>query len=729
MTIKLKLGMAFGVIILLTMSCGVLAITRMSAMTATMDNIVNGLAARVIDAASARKALLLSIRAEKNMILVTSQTDTDRFAAEMTEQRNQARAMLQRAQATATEQGRALLGDALAALDRMTAVQDQTLRNARLNSNNLAHDLAIQSGAPALAQASDTLATLGRQMAQSPGADHGDTLLALERLHGAMVQLWADTQLALQAGDMAELGQRTDQVTAAAAALRAQGDAALAQAQRTGTLPAGPAFGGQLSHWLDVEQQILATNRGGGNLLALASSLGDGRKLANETLAAVEAYVSFAQNRMKAEQDAAMTEAEQARVLLIAVVIASLLIGAVAAVWIATSISAGLRRAIGLAQAVSLGDLSQKVTVRTNDEVRDMIDSLNTMTGNLARTAQLADSIAAGELTVQAQPLSDKDSLGLSLQRMLVKLREVVSDASGAADNVSAGSAQLSSASGDLSQGATQQAAAAEQASASMEQMAANIKQTADNAAQTERIARQSSNDAQTSGEAVSRAVVAMQTIAEKITIVQEIARQTDLLALNAAVEAARAGEHGRGFAVVASEVRKLAERSQTAAAEISTMSSQTVKAAQDAGQMLARLVPDIRKTAELVTEISASCREQDIGGDQINQAIQQLDKVTQRNASASEQMSATAEELAAQSQQLQSTIAYFRIGETAARPAPARRRPAAARPAVRKPEALPAPRRAAAAAPRPAAAQAGGFALSLAAGGADDQDSAFEKY
>ncbi len=400
---------------------------------------------------------------------------------------------------------------------------------------------------------------------------------------------------------------------------------------------------------------------------AKALSLDDAREIKNEIMSQLEQIDQIEAQAMKQAKEQAGSQYDRAWDLLVGAAATALLISFISGVLLSLSISRGLRRAVSLADAVAVGDLDQNVTASSNDEIKDLINSLNRMTANLRVTADMANAIAHGDLSVEPKPLSDKDTLGLALQQMTAKLRTVVSDALSAAGNVSSGSEELSAACQQLSAGANEQAASAEEVSSSMEQMAANIKQNADNASQTEKIARQSSADAQASGDAVNRAVHAMQTIAEKITFVQEIARQTDLLALNAAVEAARAGEHGKGFAVVASEVRKLAERSQTAATEISTLSGQTVGAAREAGGMLVKLVPDIKKTAELVEEISAACREQDIGANQVNQAIQQLDKVIQQNAGAAEEMSATSEALSGQAETLQASIAFFRIGELGA--------------------------------------------------------------
>jgi len=417
---------------------------------------------------------------------------------------------------------------------------------------------------------------------------------------------------------------------------------------------------------------------------ATALSFGEGAKAVTAVSTAADSLVKAQRAELqKASKDTDDLYAS-ARNSLIVMIIVGLLAATAFAAWIMVGISKGLARATSAVGLVADGDLTQTIAITTKDEIADLLGHVNVM---------------------------------------IDRLRGVVGDAISASENVSAGSQELSSASEQVSQGATEQASAAEEASASMEEMAANIKQNADNAAQTEKIARQSAQEADVSGQAVAQAVDAMRTIAEKITIVQEIARQTDLLALNAAVEAARAGEHGRGFAVVASEVRKLAERSQTAAAEISSVSSDTVKAAQSAGDMLSNLVPNIRKTAELVAEISAACREQDVGASQINEALQQLDKVTQQNADASDKMSATSEELAAQAEELQASIAFFRTGA-----APSARRPAQPRPApVSKPTARkPAAKRQTVAAQQ---ARATGFALDLSQGGADADDANFREY
>lgn len=478
-----------------------------------------------------------------------------------------------------------------------------------------------------------------------------------------------------------------------------------------------------------INEKIRELALAGRNEESAALSLGAGRELNDNISKKVEDLVGRANEDMEQVRKHAEATYISARTLLITASIIAVFIALAGAVWISMIVSRGLKRVSVALDAVAIGDLGQEVRVTSNDEIRDLVNTVNGMTASLRVSAGLADKIADGDLTVQHTPLSDKDTLGLALVRMIERLRGVISDANAAADNVSAGSQELSASSEQVSQGATEQAAAAEQASASMEEMAANIKQNADNAAQTEKIARQSSKDAETSGVAVDKAVGAMRTIAEKIGIVQEIARQTDLLALNAAVEAARAGEHGRGFAVVASEVRKLAERSQTAAAEISAVSSDTVQAASEAGEMLTRLVPDIRRTAELISEISAACREQDIGAAQINEAIRQLDQVTQQNAGASEQISGTSEELAAQAEELQASIAYFRVASNEAG-----RRPAAT--GARAPAPRPAARKSPPAAPRGAAAKSNvvhdqqaqlkGFALDLTSGGPDAEDSEF---
>ncbi len=295
--------------------------------------------------------------------------------------------------------------------------------------------------------------------------------------------------------------------------------------------------------------------------------------------------------------------------------------------------------------------------------------TLDALTGPLKMAARHMDQISNGVLPARIEESfqGEFNDIKDSINAMIENLKVFAGEVKGASDNVASGSQQVSSSAEQMSQGAEEQAASAEQASSSVEEMSAMIRQNADNALQTEKIALKSSADAIASGRAVEQAVAAMKDIARKISIIEEIARQTNLLALNAAIEAARAGDHGKGFAVVASEVRKLAERSQTAAGQISELSKSSVEVAETAGQMLVKLVPDIQRTAELVQEISAASKEQTMGADQINNAIQQLNQVIQQNAGAAEEMSSTSEELATQAEQLQNTVSFFKItGEEA---------------------------------------------------------------
>jgi methyl-accepting chemotaxis protein len=281
----------------------------------------------------------------------------------------------------------------------------------------------------------------------------------------------------------------------------------------------------------------------------------------------------------------------------------------------------------------------------------------------------LAESIANGDLTMDLSNVDKKKRVGVyaAMVAMQQKLIEVVEQIQGNSDQISSASAQVSDTASSLSEAASEQAASVEETSASVEEMGASISQNSENAQTTDKIASDSAMAATEGGDAVDGTVKAMMQIAEKISIIEDIAYQTNMLALNAAIEAARAGDHGKGFAVVAAEVRKLAERSQIAASEISTLTGDSVKVAEKAGTLLEKMVPDITRTAELVQEISAASEEQSSGVGQITSAMQQLDKVTQQNAAGSEELAATAEEMQAQSENLQQVVGFFRLATAAA--------------------------------------------------------------
>jgi len=408
------------------------------------------------------------------------------------------------------------------------------------------------------------------------------------------------------------------------------------------------------------------------------------------------------------------------------------------AYWITRSITLPLNDAVGIINRLAAGDLSSKINADSNDETGQLLTAMNAMQDNLSKivseiksivadvnkgdfstkmdlngkagytkelsellnqlsdtvdiafkdTIQVSEALEQGDLTrtVTRDYQGAFDQVKQSLNNTVAKLSQVIGEVNSAAANIAGASEEVSATAQSMSQATSEQAASVEETSASVEQMSSSIDQNTENAKVTDGMAAQASSEAVQGGEAVKETVSAMKSIAGKIGIIDDIAYQTNLLALNAAIEAARAGEHGRGFAVVAAEVRKLAERSQVAAQEIGELAENSVESAENAGKLLDTIVPSIKKTSDLVQEIAAASEEQSTGVGQINSAMDQLNQITQQNASSSEELAATAEEMSGQAAQLQELMAFFTLAGVAGTRQPAKA--AAFKVAVNKPSA-----------------------------------------
>jgi methyl-accepting chemotaxis protein len=342
-----------------------------------------------------------------------------------------------------------------------------------------------------------------------------------------------------------------------------------------------------------------------------------------ENRRAWDAFVEYQSAQMTSAAEQGASTYSEARRFVSAVILVVALAAILIALLVTRSITQPILGVVGVAEKLAEGDLRQTIKVTAHDE-----------TGRLQS----------------------------AFQQMYEKLANIIGEVRSGSNALSIAASQVSTTAQELSQGTSEQAASIEETTASLEEMSASISRNAESSRAMEQMAVQGSQDADESGRSVKETLEAMRIIAEKISVVEEIAYQTNLLALNAAIEAARAGDHGRGFAVVASEVRKLAERSQSAAQEISTLAGSSVKIAERSGKLLTELVPSIRRTSDLVQEVAASSREQSVGVEQINKAVMRFDQVTQRNAAAAEELASTAEELASQAEALQQLMEFFQI-------------------------------------------------------------------
>jgi methyl-accepting chemotaxis protein len=635
LTMKAQLTAGFSILVILMIFMVTMSLNIMSELDQRIDKIVDVSANKMKLGARINQDVIAVSRAEKNIILAQSAEEMNQFEAVIDERREGMDKRLLELSTLVNNEGKIMLGNFDSSFDEYLKVNQEVIRFSRLNSNNEAKALSATKGRRAYEAAEILMKTLANrndnqevdtnsQVVEQVSNAGSRSLLAARIIQDMLAIHRAEKSLILESSqDGMDIYAEAIKKIKVTINNRLTELTSTATADERGDID---AFIKAWNYFTDINDEVRTLSRENGNTNASRLSNGEGRKLNDEATNLIASIVAMNEKELEQDKISSTESYEKGRNLMLTILVIGVLIGLGTAVWIIR----GIMSQLGAEPPVIL---------------------------------EIAEKIARGDLEPEQTHTKGK-VVGVlaAMVTMREKLVSVISEVNSSSTALAAASEQISGTAQSLSEGASEQAASVEQTSASIEEMGASINQNSENARVTDGIATESANAAKEGGESVIATVQAMKDIAMKITIIEDIAYQTNMLALNAAIEAARAGEHGKGFAVVAAEVRKLAERSQVAATEISELTGVSVKVAEKAGGLLEKMVPDISRTAELVQEITAASEEQAAGASQITSAMNQLDQVTQQNAAGSEELAATADEMRNQSQSLIEMMSFFRL-------------------------------------------------------------------
>ncbi|HEU5290605.1 MAG TPA: methyl-accepting chemotaxis protein [Cyclobacteriaceae bacterium] len=660
LTIRKKLIMAFSVLIVLMIVIFAIAFLRFREMNARMSEITNVTSHKVLLIGQIKHDITAISRDQKNMIATVDDEKMIEIGRVIDKEIKSINENMAKLESLSDGETLTLVKSLKDILEEYFRVQQNVQRIATQNTEIKAEEIADNESRNAFQKAMVTLNQIGAEVASKETVRN---ILELKQAVAEVNLIERDMIIAKTDDDMSK---HVAQAVEAEKTIEEK-TTVLSKTLSGEAKSLFEKFQTQYTAYYAFHLQVrnLAKTNSGGKAEEISVTQGEAiDDQADEVIAKIYEIINAQLAKDQTDTDEMY---DSVVTTMIVVILLAIGVGVLVATWLLKDVMASLNMATVAIKKIAVGDFSADVKTNKGDEIGAMLRELQFMIEKLRSSVDVAKLVSKGDLTMDFSAMKNKGGdLDQALEEMVNNLRDIASAIYNGAENVSAASQQVASASQQMSQGAQEQASASEEVSSSMEQMVANIQQNTDNSRETEKIANKAAKDIQVSSNAVSETVEAITTIAERIAIIEEIASKTDLLALNAAVEAARAGEHGKGFAVVAAEVRKLAERSQKAAAEITEISGKTVRSAEESKQLLVNTLPDINKTAELVQEIAAASVEQNTGADQVNGAIQQLSTVTQGNASAAEQMSSNAEELNSQAEELKAAVSYFKLDNRA---------------------------------------------------------------